>query len=410
MSKRPPPRLLVAQYGDYQQAVLDRRAGRPETYRAQHYSMDCLEAATNGGQALIICLDVAPYDVQFDNFRLIGDRFVPSGQGLAYWLAARRAGARLAALARGFDPTHVVVRTPGLAMTALGRFALARHVPTLPLFADYFPTGSWRRRLRLRPLISLLNHPDIGLAANHNVPACQSMAAAGVDAAKIVPYDWPAPRRPHDAAVRSLPQGGVCDVVYAGQVSQDKGVPELLRATAILTAGGLPVRLHLFGHGPELKALNALADDLGLTGRALFYGSTPNPQVLDAMGKAALVVVPSRHSYPEGIPCVISEAFETRTPAILSDHPSFTPRLRSGRGCLLFPAGDADALAQAMRQALTTPETYRALSATTLEAWEAIQCPVTFGALLEDFMANAGTGRPFAVTRHSLAHLEADHA
>ena len=403
-------RLLVAQYGDYLQAIRDRQAGRPETYRAQYYSMDCLDAAAGDGEALVVCLDAAPYDVRHGNMRLVADRFVPSARGLAYWLAARRCGARLAALAREFEPTHVIIRTPGLAFSALGRFALTRGIPVLPLFADYFATGTWRSRLRLRPVVSLLNHPDIGLVANHNIPACQSMAAAGVRADRIVPYDWPVIRRPEDSPVRALPGEAVPELVYAGQISADKGVPDLLAAVALLAREGRAVTLHLFGDGAECAAMREHARASGLDGRAVFHGPTPNPQVLEAMARAALVVVPSRPAYPEGIPCVISEAFESRTPLVVSDHPAFRTRLLDGRGCLVFPAGDSIALAGALRRILTDAALYGALSASTRDAWEAIQCPVTFGMLLDDFLENAGTGRPFAVLRHALAHGETAHA
>lgn len=136
-------RLLVAQYGDYLQAVRDRQQGRPETYRAQQYSMDCLDAAAGeAGEALIVCLDAPPYDVRQGNLRLVADRFVPAGRGLSYWLGARRSGARLVALAREFSPTHVIIRTPGLALTSLGPYALAHRLPVLPL----------RRLLRRRHL------------------------------------------------------------------------------------------------------------------------------------------------------------------------------------------------------------------------------------------------------------------
>lgn len=400
-------RLLVAQYGDYLQALRDRQDGRPETYRAQHYSMDCLERAVGGGEALIVCLDVDPYDVRQGNLHLIGDRFIPSGRGLHYWLGARRAGARLKALAREFQPSHCIIRTPGLALSALGRFALARKVPVLPLFADYFAADTWRQRLRLKPALSLLNHPDIGLVANHNIPACQSMAAAGVRPDKIVPYDWPVIRHPKDAPIRNLPAPSSLTLVYAGQISTDKGVPDLLEAVARLVREGRAVGLHLFGDGAEKETLRERAHALGLDDdRAVFYGSTPNPQVLKAMAQTTLVVVPSRPAYPEGIPCVISEAFESRTPLVVSDHPAFRSRLLDGRGCLVFPAGDAAALADAIRRASTDAGLYRSLSASTQDAWEAIQCPVSFGMLLDDFLENAATGRPFAVLRHALAPRE----
>ncbi len=399
-----PVRLLVIQFGDYRAALLARERGQPETYRAQYYSMACVETFCAGGEALIICLDTEPYDWTWRNFHLVGGRWLPTGRGVAYLGQVWQASARLLTRARAFAPTHVLIRTPAWPMLWVGRWAVRHRIPVLPLFADYFYTGGLKTRLKNAPLIRLLNHPAMPVVANHNYPACASMVRAGVAASKVVPYDWPAVRSPQDAAPKALPPGiASYRLVYAGQLSYQKGVGDLLEAVALLRRRGLPLALDLFGTGPEEAALMAQAERLGLTPAVRFHGLAANEQVLAAMRAAQLVVVPSRHAYPEGIPCVIYEALEVRTPVVISDHPSFLPRLQDGVGCLIFRAGEAAHLADRMEEVLTRPQLYAALSEATALAWQGIQCPVTFGQLLEDWLAFTQDGGELACQRFSLA-------
>lgn len=397
-----PVRLLSVQYGDYLAAWEARERGEPETYRAQHYSLECYGELTRGGELLAVCLDGRDYDVRRGNVRMVCGNLAPRGNGLAYLMGVRSLGRALDALATEFCPTHVIVRTPGPAMRIMGRWCLARAVPVLPLFADYFDSSGVKARLKNWPIVSLLNRPEILLAANHNYPACESMVRAGVEASKVVPYDWPEQRHPAAAPVKSLGSPPF-RVVFAGQTSRQKGLGDLLEACAALAGSGLDIRLDVFGDGPERAALASSPAASALGDRAVFWGTAPNSQVVDAMAAAHAVAVPSRHEYPEGIPCVIYEAFETRTPAVLSDHPSFIPRIAHGRGCLMFPAGDAKALAQALESLLTGHDLYAALSESTLDAWQAMQCPVSFGELLKDWIDATRLGGLPACLKWALA-------
>jgi len=396
-----PVRLLSVQYGDYLAAWEARERGQPETYRAQYYSLDCYDEATRGGDLLVVCLDSPAYDRQRGNIRMVGGSFAPRGKGLSYLLEAHALGRTLTALAEEFAPTHVVVRTPGPAMRLMGRWCISRGVPVLPLFADYFDSSGTKARFRLWPLISLLNRSEILLAANHNYPACESMIRAGVDSYKVVAYDWPKQRDPADAPLKPLPSPPL-RVAFAGQTSRLKGLEDLLKACAALTANGLDITLDIFGDGPERESLSRSPAAKALPGKVRFHGTAPNREVVQAMASAHVVAVPSRHEYPEGIPCVIYEAFETRTPVVLSDHPSFIPRLVDKRGCLMFPAGNVTALADALASCLSDTELYQALSASTLEAWQAIQCQVSFGELLRDWIEATRSGNPPACLKWAL--------
>jgi glycosyltransferase involved in cell wall biosynthesis len=289
-------------------------------------------------------------------------------------------------------------------MLFVGGWALRKKIPVLPLFADYFYAGTLKARIKNFPLIRILNRPEVPVVANHNYPACTSMALAGVDRKKIVPYDWPAINNPRASAPKEiLPGAKSFRLVYAGQVSAQKGVGDLLQTLARLVEGGMNLELDIFGAGPEKDDFETMAGRLQVANWVRFHGLTANTTVLDTMRQAHLVVVPSRHAYPEGIPCVIYESLETRTPVVISDHPSFLPKLREGNGCLIFQAGDVTHLAARLQECLMNPDLYAELSKTAVSAWDAIQCPITFGQLLDDWLAFSLRVSDLSCRRFSLA-------
>jgi glycosyltransferase involved in cell wall biosynthesis len=397
-------RLLIVQYGNYPEALESRRRGAPETYRAQYYSLDAIDAVVDGDPCLVLGLDTEPHDLRAGNYHLVGDRFQPSSRGLSHALDVRRSARRILAAAREFDPTHIIVRTPGWVLQHLGRWAVDNHIHLLPVLADLFYPEGVKNRIRNRPLVRLLNHPHIKMVANHNYPACFSMAAAGVDPAKIVPYDWPEIRSPESFPEKNRHgRKGPVRLVFVGQVSAEKGAGDLLRAADELVRSGYDIAVDYFGDGEALGRLGGMRDRMGLGDRIAFHGLTPNQRVMETMTAADLVVVPSRHEYPEGLPCVIYESFETRTPLICSDHPSFLPRLKDGVGCRIFQAGNPHALATAAKGVIDDPDAYASMSKNTAEAWQNIQCPVTFGDMLTQWMAWTRSGGDIPCLAHSLA-------
>ncbi len=397
-------RLAMVQFGDYRAAMDARERNEPEVYRAQYASMDVVESIVGDGRCLVICLDTEPYDEARENFHLIGGRFDPRSSGIRFLMDARRAGRGILRHMARFSPSHVIVRAPGWVMEGIGGWVLDRKIPLLPLFADFFYTRGVKDRLKNFRIVRLLNDSRITVVANHNYPACLSMVRAGVKDRKVVPYDWVPVRRPEDAPEKRLaPEDRPFRLFYAGAVSQDKGVGDLIEAVAVLSEKGVNVRVEICGGGPEKDRLARMAEAKGLGEIITFCGMTPNREVLRKMRAAHLTVVPSRHEYPEGLPNVIYEGFETRTPVICSDHPTFVMRLKDGVGCRMFPAKNTRALAEAVKASLSNPEVYAALSMSTLQAWKGIQVPVTFDDLLKDWVHCASANRQPSVLRHSLA-------
>lgn len=161
------------------------------------------------------------------------------------------------------------------------------------------------------------------------------------------------------------PRGGSFDILFVGGLRSHKGVDVLLRAMA---APWTPPhwRLDLIGDGPERRALERLASDLGLGGRARFHGSRPFEAIARAYGEAHVVVAPSvvgPGGRTEGIPNVMIEALAYRRPAIASRVTGVPELILHGRTGLLVEPGDAEGLAEALLRTERDPEEAAAMAA-----------------------------------------------
>jgi len=98
-------------------------------------------------------------------------------------------------------------------------------------------------------------------------------------------------------------------------------------------------------------------------------------------------VVPSRHSYPEGLPLTIYDSYSSRSPLIASDHPMFRGRVEDGFAALVFEASSPESLAARAEQAIRDPGLYARLSRNSEAAWARLQLPVRWGDLLREWIA-----------------------
>jgi exopolysaccharide biosynthesis WecB/TagA/CpsF family protein len=136
-------------------------------------------------------------------------------------------------------------------------------------------------------------------------------------------------------------------IVYAGRLSQEKGVRTLLAAWA---RGGLREygELVIIGDGPEAEHLPH--DVPGVR----FLGCQEAPAVTEAMGNARAVVVPSVCFETFGNTVV--EGFACGRPVIASDIGALGDLVDHECTGLKFPAADETALGDALRRILTDPD------------------------------------------------------
>jgi glycosyltransferase involved in cell wall biosynthesis len=373
-------RIATVQHGDYREARQIIGSGQPEPYFGMKYSVEVLERLFQGRPHLIISLNAPPYQEPNGTGEIVGlpsptsARFVP--RSILALIHSRKIGRHLAR----FQPTHLLVRTGDLLACGALSYGVRHGISTVAIFASFFARTRLYDRLVTNRLVRLLNHPTVFLVGNHRPPATQTMIDCGLRPEKAVAYDFPGARHPRDYPVKSLPPAP-WEIVYAGSVTQAKGVGDVLSAITLLSKQGARVRLTVAGVGDALPELRERAAGLQ-EGAVAFAGRLGNAEVFELMRRSALVVVPSRHEYKEGFPLTLTEALASRTPVMASDNPILVRGLQDGLGVRLFRAADPPALAAVVRSVLEAPEEYARLSEQTADAFAALECPLTFGDLL----------------------------
>jgi glycosyltransferase involved in cell wall biosynthesis len=137
-------------------------------------------------------------------------------------------------------------------------------------------------------------------------------------------------------------------ILYAGRLSTNKGIDVLLKAFRIVAENDPSPKLKVLGGTPEqVGNYQNMAKGLGLGSRVTFEGSQPGSRVLTEFAKARFVVVPS---LSEGFGFVVIEAFSVKTPVIGSNTGGIKEIIRNGKDGLLFPPGDHNALASAIKE------------------------------------------------------------
>jgi glycosyltransferase involved in cell wall biosynthesis len=166
-------------------------------------------------------------------------------------------------------------------------------------------------------------------------------------------------------------------LMYAGRLSEEKGVAYLLKALALLRENGfnrLPT-LTIAGDGPERMALHTLAKELNCEDRVVFAGQLNRNELFAQFDQSDLCIQPSLtegfskawlDAMAHGLPVLASEVGAAR--AVIGKNME--------RGWLV-PPGDVDALARSIREAVTGAVDWPALrrrcrayvEGLTLEAW-----------------------------------------
>lgn len=132
--------------------------------------------------------------------------------------------------------------------------------------------------------------------------------------------------------------------IAAGRLDPQKGFDLLVDAFARILPHVPSASLSIFGEGPDRGTLEAQIGELGLAERVRLPGRVSSPD--DWMAAGCVFVLSSRF---EGFPNVLIEALSRSAPVVAFDCP-WGPAdiLRDAPGYPLVPAGDIQALADAM--------------------------------------------------------------
>src|SRR5205823_5475016 len=142
----------------------------------------------------------------------------------------------------------------------------------------------------------------------------------------------------------------------AGRLSPEKGFGIFLQAARRLVARDRSLGFIHFGDGPLRKALEHEAEAAGLEDVFVFAGLRPD---LDRyLPFLDLMVLPS---FTEGLPNVVLEAFAAAVPVVATAVGGTPEVVEDGVNGRLVPAGDTEALADAILDVLFCEEQRRAM-------------------------------------------------
>lgn len=195
------------------------------------------------------------------------------------------------------------------------------------------------------------------------------------------PDDWPRLHVVHCgieparfAAPSRLP-GGAPKLVAIGRLVEQKGQLLLIEALAEAARQHPDIHLTLVGNGPLRPAIEAAIHRHGLREQVTITGWVDEARVRVELAAAQALIMPS---FAEGLPMVVMEAMAAGRP-VIATWVAGTPELvRAGETGWLVPAGDREALAEAIDDFARTP--HEALAA----------------------MGKAGRAR--ALARHDVSH------
>ncbi|WP_210502994.1 glycosyltransferase [Nocardioides xinjiangensis] len=181
-------------------------------------------------------------------------------------------------------------------------------------------------------------YEELGLAPSRKLRVTSPGSSHGVDAAHFDESVVP-PVAKGDMGL----QDGLLTITFIGRLTRDKGIEELALASEILTARDVAHQLLVVGPLDEPDAPSLVERLERLPARVILTGAVvdtrPYLRVTDVH------VLPSRR---EGFPNVVLEAASMTVPSVVSDATGCVDSVLDRKTGLIFPVGDATALADAI--------------------------------------------------------------
>jgi PEP-CTERM/exosortase A-associated glycosyltransferase len=144
---------------------------------------------------------------------------------------------------------------------------------------------------------------------------------------------------------------------FIGSFYRYEGLDLLIRSFATICRDRQDVVLLLVGGGETNAELKKLVMDLGISGRVVMPGRIPHERIPGVYELIDVLVYPR---YPMRLTDLVTplkplEAMAMGKVLLASDVGGHRELIRHGQNGLLFPAGNVDALSQALREVLSDP-------------------------------------------------------
>jgi hypothetical protein len=148
-------------------------------------------------------------------------------------------------------------------------------------------------------------------------------------------------------------------LVMAARQTVEKGAGRVIKALPALLPDFPGLQFDVIGDGHDLASFKELAERLGVSQHVVFHGAVNHDRVIELMQAADIFCFPTTAS--EGFPKAVLEGLACGLP-VITTHVSVLPALIGEGGGLLIESVSAEAIATAVRQCLSNPVRYRAMS------------------------------------------------
>lgn len=166
------------------------------------------------------------------------------------------------------------------------------------------------------------------------------------------------------------------EIVAVGRIDENKNHELLIRAFAGIAREIPDYKLIIYGEGDCRERLTALAEELGLSDRILFPGSTD--RVADAIYKARVFVLPSN---TEGVPNTLIEAMVMGLTVLSTDCPCGGPAdlIEDGVNGILTPVGDVEKMKENLHRLIKDVQMADRLGEAAVKTGESYQPQRVYG-------------------------------
>ena len=175
-------------------------------------------------------------------------------------------------------------------------------------------------------------------------------------------------------------------IVFVGQAVERKGLPVVLRAFEALREH-IPTDLTVIG--PREEELTPMMLD---TSQVRMLGRIDDEAKHKEIAKADVLVAPSLRGESFGL--VLTEAFTAGTPVVASNIPGYRDVLRDGVDGLLVPPGDAQALAEVLRDLYEVPGRREAMARAAAQGVERFAWPRVAAQIMDAYEDAIATPAP----------------
>ncbi len=138
--------------------------------------------------------------------------------------------------------------------------------------------------------------------------------------------------------------------LFFGRLSPEKGVDTAIEALALLPQDH---KLWIVGNGPEKKRLETLTQEKGVASRVTFLGTLYGENLENLKQRAQAVILPSR--WYENFPYALSESLQSGCVVVTANIGGIAERIAHQKNGVLFEAGNAKALAEALLSLKSLP-------------------------------------------------------